>query len=144
MLSHLVIGGHGERSIKLFGCQKRCCDGHWPLTGRYFKRYIFLHIYIGIIYIYIYIHIYIYTLYIYINIIYIIYIHTYNPRERYSKKSTWDSQKNTQAELQILPKPRRSFLEIAPLNGHRAPSEIHHILSEHPPMGIPHVKFWYL
>ena len=70
MLSHLVIGGHVERSIKLFGGQKRCCDGQWSLTGRYFKRYIFLHIYIYI-YIYIYIH------YIYINIIYILYIHTY-------------------------------------------------------------------
>ena len=139
MLSHLVIGGHVERSIKLFGGQKRCCDGQWSLTGRYFKRYIFLHIYI-----YIYIYIYIDIHYIYINIIYILYIHTYNPTERYSKKSTWDSQKNTHAELQILPKARRSFLEIAHLNGHRAPSEIHHILSEHPPMGIPHVKFWYL
>ena len=31
------IGGHGDRSTKLFGGHKRCCDSQWPLTGCYFK-----------------------------------------------------------------------------------------------------------
>ena len=43
----------------------------WPLTGRYFKCYIFLYIYRHHIYIYI------YTLYIYIYKHYIYYIYTY-------------------------------------------------------------------
>ena len=36
-LLHLYIRGHDDRSMKLFGSQKRCYDGQWLLTGRYFK-----------------------------------------------------------------------------------------------------------
>ena len=35
MLLHLGIGGHGNRSTKLFGGHKPCYDGQWQLTGRY-------------------------------------------------------------------------------------------------------------
>ena len=38
LLSYLGIGGHGDRLTKLFGGQKRCCDGQWPLTVSYFKH----------------------------------------------------------------------------------------------------------
>ena len=37
-LIYLDIGGHGDRSAKLFGRQERFYDGQSPLTGRYFKR----------------------------------------------------------------------------------------------------------
>ena len=40
LLLHLGTGGHGDRSAKLFGGQKPCYDGQWPLIDLYFKRYI--------------------------------------------------------------------------------------------------------
>ena len=39
-MSHLCIGCHSDRSTKLFDGHKRYCDGQWPLTSRYFKRWI--------------------------------------------------------------------------------------------------------
>ena len=88
MLSHLVIGGHVERSIKLFGGQKRCCDGQWSLTGRYFKRYIFLHIYI-------FIYIYIYTLYIYKHYIYSIYTYIHTILQKDTPKKAHETHRKT-------------------------------------------------
>ena len=38
-LLHLDIVGHGDRSMKLFGGHKRCWNGQWLLTVRYFKSY---------------------------------------------------------------------------------------------------------
>ena len=38
-LLHLDIEGHDDRSTKLSSGLKRCYDGQWPLTSRYFKRW---------------------------------------------------------------------------------------------------------
>ena len=38
LLLHLGIGGHGNRSTKLFRGHKPCYDYQWPLTSRYFKH----------------------------------------------------------------------------------------------------------
>ena len=46
----LGIGGHGDCLTKYFGGHKRCSDGHWPLTGSYFKRCLKVTKFLGKIY----------------------------------------------------------------------------------------------
>ena len=41
MLVHLGIGGHVDCLTKLFGSQKRCCNGQWLLTSHYFEHCIY-------------------------------------------------------------------------------------------------------